>query len=125
MQNFTFTLIKAVERHIPNARRFGGTVNTAVLIVGLLGLITVNNLAIASNVQQAHIHGVAELTVAFENGVVEMQFESPAISLLGFEHAPKDDDQVEIVNKTKAVLSSVENVPVSYTHLTLPTICSV
>ena len=70
MQNttftFTLTFIKALERHLPNVRCFVNVGKTPVLITSLLGLITVNNLAIAGNVQQAHVHGVAELTVAFE-----------------------------------------------------------
>ncbi|MGN2622402.1 DUF2796 domain-containing protein [Stutzerimonas balearica] len=36
----------------------------------------------------AHEHGVAELDVAFEGTRLDLELRSPAINLLGFEHAP-------------------------------------
>jgi len=36
----------------------------------------------------AHEHGVAELDVAFESERLDLELRSPAINLLGFEHAP-------------------------------------
>ena len=44
----------------------------------------------------AHEHGVAQLNVALDGNTLEIELESPAMNLVGFE-------------------------PVSYTHLTLPT----
>ena len=39
----------------------------------------------------AHEHGVAQLDVALENDDLELQFDSPAMNLVGFEHAPSTD----------------------------------
>ena len=40
---------------------------------------------------EAHEHGAAHLNVALDGKVLELQLESPAMNLLGFEHAAKSD----------------------------------
>jgi len=82
----------------------------AVVIVLFTVLMSVNSLSISQEVHEAHTHGTAHLTLAYEDGVLEAQFESPAMSLLGFEHKPKNQNQIEIIEETKALLSSPENV---------------
>lgn len=45
----------------------------------------------------AHVHGVAELTLAAEGADLEIEFSSPAISVVGFEHravTPAEKDAV-------------------------------
>ena len=42
----------------------------------------------------AHIHGLATLTLAIENNVLEIQLESPAINLIGFEHQANSSEEV-------------------------------
>lgn len=39
----------------------------------------------------AHEHGVASLNAALDGNLLELQFESPAMNLVGFEHAAKSD----------------------------------
>lgn len=39
----------------------------------------------------AHEHGAAQLNVALDGKVLELQLESPAMNLVGFEHAAKSD----------------------------------
>lgn len=48
---------------------------------------------LAQTEQAAHVHGLVEVEIAFEqlNGVI--QFNAPAESLLGFEHKPKTEKQ--------------------------------
>lgn len=41
----------------------------------------------------AHVHGIGQLDIALEGEVLAVEFTTPAINLLGFEHAPEDDDQ--------------------------------
>ena len=36
--------------------------------------------------EEAHIHGLATLTLALEGNSLEIEFESPAANLVGFEH---------------------------------------
>lgn len=39
----------------------------------------------------AHVHGVAQLNIALEGRVLEIELESPAMNLVGFEHAPTNE----------------------------------
>ncbi len=73
-------------------------------------LISASDFTQAGEAQHFHTHGVANLTLASENGAVEVQFESPAMSLLGFEHTPRTKQQIEIVERTKSFLTKPENV---------------
>lgn len=41
--------------------------------------------------QKSHEHGSAKLEIAVEGNVIDIDLESPAESILGFEHAPKSD----------------------------------
>ena len=55
----------------------------------------------------AHIHGEAALFVIYAGGQLLIEFESPAMSLLGFEHYPHDEEQkarvVEVAHQLSAV----------------------
>ena len=73
-------------------------------------LMSVSDLSMSQEVHEAHTHGTAHLTLAYEGGVLEAQFESPAMSLLGFEHKPNNQSQVETIEKTKALLNSPESI---------------
>lgn len=52
---------------------------------------------------EAHVHGLSELTIAMEESSVEIQFTSPAMNLVGFEHranTPKEIASVRSVSST-------------------------
>jgi hypothetical protein len=50
----------------------------------------------------AHEHGVASLNVALDGQTLEIQLESPALNLVGFEHeASSDADQAKVANARK------------------------
>ncbi len=57
-----------------------------------------------SGTQEAHTHGLATLTLALENGILEAQFESPAANLLGFEHKAKSLEEKKAVTKIETTL---------------------
>jgi len=82
----------------------------AKIIALSLGLTYVNASAIAREQHDAHTHGVANMTLVSEGGILEVQFESPAISILGFEHKPKTEEQNKAIEKAKALLSSSTNI---------------
>lgn len=47
----------------------------------------------------AHEHGAAELDVALDGSVLEIELRSPAMNLVGFEHAPsRDEDKRKIAD---------------------------
>ncbi len=71
----------------------------------MLLLVSVSITAKAEN-QAAHIHGLATLTLALESGVLEIQFESPAANLIGFEHKAKLTKEKQVVKQTETILKS-------------------
>lgn len=54
----------------------------------------------------SHVHGEAELTIAMEAGVVALEFRSPAVNIVGFEHAAHTAEQVQRVENTHKKLKS-------------------
>lgn len=52
----------------------------------------------------AHVHGVAQLEVAVEGGHVDLHLESPLEALLGFEHAPRNDQERSAVDRMQQTL---------------------
>lgn len=57
----------------------------------------------------AHVHGEAKLFIALEGSDLEINFESPAMSLLGFEHRAETREQIAAVEKATETLNSAEN----------------
>lgn len=50
----------------------------------------------------AHEHGAAELDAALEGSALEIELRSPAMNLVGFEHAPSSEaDRAKIANARK------------------------
>ncbi|PKM35255.1 MAG: hypothetical protein CVV06_17235 [Gammaproteobacteria bacterium HGW-Gammaproteobacteria-10] len=56
----------------------------------------------------AHTHGAAELNIVIENDIVLIEFESPAVNLIGFEHKPRTDAQQRELQNALALLNDVE-----------------
>ncbi len=52
----------------------------------------------------AHEHGVAGVTIAVDGAVVEIELESPAMNLVGFEHRPRTDAELESLDAAVAAL---------------------
>lgn len=75
-------------------------------------MITISPMEIASSTDQlsheTHVHGVATLNVLLEDHAVFMEFESPAMNLWGFEHAPVNDEQNALFISTQRTLRRYE-----------------
>ncbi len=56
----------------------------------------------------AHEHGVGSLTLALDGNEMEIELESPAANLVGFEHAPQDDAQRAALERAVALLKDGE-----------------
>lgn len=54
---------------------------------------------------EAHVHGQATLSVAVDGGTLTILLESPADSLIGFEHKPRNAKERAAVNKMKQALN--------------------
>lgn len=53
----------------------------------------------------AHEHGHGSLTIAIEQGRVQMELEVPGADIVGFEYVPKTDEDIAAVEKGKAMLA--------------------
>lgn len=56
--------------------------------------------------QEVHMHGLAELTLVVEGSTLEIQLESPAANIVGFEHRARSTQQMAAVEKAQSVLES-------------------
>ncbi len=68
-------------------------------------LLSVSAIAKTEN-QEAHVHGLATLTLALENEILEIQLESPAANLIGFEHKASSPEEKQTIKHAKTLLLS-------------------
>jgi len=61
-----------------------------------------------NHMQKPHVHGVSQLELAIGNNLVEIQFDSPANNIVGFEHTAKTEKDIQAVNQAKIRLSQTE-----------------
>ncbi|HET7061340.1 MAG TPA: DUF2796 domain-containing protein [Nitrosospira sp.] len=57
-----------------------------------------------------HVHGTATLEIAIDDAVVHVNLSSPLDSLLGFEHAPRNEKERQAVRSMASKLHQVDNV---------------
>jgi hypothetical protein len=67
-------------------------------------LATAPALAADTDRHGAHQHGAAALQVSLDGGVLQIVYEGPAESILGFEHAPRTDAQRKTVARAEEQL---------------------
>ena len=53
-----------------------------------------------------HVHGVVELGVVIEGSTVAVSLSAPLSDVVGFEHAPENDEQLERIRQAAAMLSN-------------------
>lgn len=54
----------------------------------------------------AHVHGIVELTMAVEGDALELELESPAANIVGFEHKARTAEQIKAAENAKALLEN-------------------
>jgi len=54
--------------------------------------------------QEAHLHGLVEMTLAIEGNTIELNLESPAANIVGFEHPASTREQHASVTRAKMIL---------------------
>lgn len=52
----------------------------------------------------SHVHGEAVLNIVLEKRELMLEIESPSMNILGFEHAPKTDEQKAALEKAEIIL---------------------
>jgi hypothetical protein len=60
--------------------------------------------------QDAHIHGLARMTILYEAGQLLIELETPAANMLGFEHRPQNTQQWQQLSQLKKSLNVPENI---------------
>ena len=81
-----------------------------LLVAGIIAG-SYSNLAISQTERDldAHEHGAALLTIVLEPSVIYLDFESPWMNLVGFEHAPATDADKQAVDEALEVLANPQN----------------
>lgn len=52
----------------------------------------------------AHVHGTASLNIAIDSGHIDAELVTPAMNIVGFEHAPRDDAERQAVASAAVML---------------------
>ncbi len=60
-----------------------------ILLLSLMAFVPAG--AKSQKTQKAHVHGKAELSLAFDQEKGSLQFETPAFAIVGFEHSVKSE----------------------------------
>lgn len=55
---------------------------------------------------EAHVHGLGTLNVVLENQLLELQLESPAMNIIGFEYQPTTAADIQAVKAAQSTLSN-------------------
>lgn len=84
-------------------------VNIFALIMALFASINSAYAEQKESSLDAHVHGLSELTIAMEGDSLEIQFESPAMNLIGFEHKATSNKDIGTVKKAESILSQPES----------------
>ena len=73
-------------------------------MVGASGLLAASAAVSESVHHGAHVHGAAEITLAMQGPALEIEFLSPAVNIVGFEHRAMTDAQVDAVVAAQKIL---------------------
>ena len=76
-----------------------------IFILSVCLSISFNVLAEASRQKDSHEHGAANLKIALEGEKIQVEFEVPSESLIGFEHFPKSESNRENFSNAIKILS--------------------
>lgn len=64
--------------------------------------------SLASETLDSHEHGSASLNIAIDDNVIAIQFESPAVNIVGFEHAPNNEEEQSLITEAKNKLANFD-----------------
>lgn len=59
---------------------------------------------------QPHVHGIAQLVLVQEGSRLQIEFTSPAINIVGFEHSPQNDTQRRAVDEALQTLAGADSI---------------
>jgi hypothetical protein len=85
-----------------------------ILVIVLAASALVGSPAFASSAEgehrehDAHVHGVAAMNLVVDGRELVLELETPAMNILGFEHAPRNDAEHRAVEEAAASLERAE-----------------
>jgi hypothetical protein len=88
-------------------RRFISVFKPVLIPAAAITLLAATSIVSAE--QSAHVHGLAEFTLAAEGDVIQMRLASPAMNILGFEHEPRNKEQTKILEHALKKLNKPES----------------
>jgi len=77
-------------------------------IAATLVMLALGGTEITAQEHEAHVHGLATLSVALEAPFIDLQFESPAANIVGFEHKAETKEQKQAVESAEGVLKNAK-----------------
>lgn len=78
--------------------------STMALIIVSTAVVHLARAEESSSSLDAHVHGLSELAIAMEGGGLEIEFTSPAINLVGFEHKASSAKDRQAVDRAVSKL---------------------
>ncbi|MGY3568599.1 zinc uptake protein ZrgA [Vibrio paucivorans] len=86
--------------------------NTKTPLAALIGLALSTSVFAEEGFRQhdAHAHGHVELNIVQDGNELLMEFTAPGADVVGFEHAPKNEEQKALMSDTIAKLEQANNV---------------
>lgn len=86
------------------------SIHLHLVVPVVMGLALMTQAATADEHREhgPHVHGIAHLNIAFEDNALEIELDSPAANLVGFEHVPRNDAERAQLAQTIARLRKGE-----------------
>jgi hypothetical protein len=75
----------------------------------LAAMAIASSAAVAQGHGHAHVHGIASLQITVQGAVLNLRLRTPLENLVGFEHAPRTDQQRKAVRDMEETLSKPES----------------
>ncbi|MDJ0918839.1 MAG: DUF2796 domain-containing protein [Woeseiaceae bacterium] len=75
-------------------------------LIAILGLVIAG--LSPSSVSAQHVHGVIDLGVVIEDETLAVSIDAPLSDVVGFEHAPGNDEQSSRLKKAAAIIASAD-----------------
>lgn len=79
--------------------------------LSLLSFLVLSQLALAEHRHhEAHVHGTAELNLVLSKNELQVEFHSPAVNIVGFEHAPASEADNAKIEKVKSLVKNSDSI---------------
>ncbi|MCB1813006.1 MAG: DUF2796 domain-containing protein [Candidatus Competibacteraceae bacterium] len=70
----------------------------------MVGIAMGGTFAVSVSAQSPHEHGTANLNIAVDSNDILLEFISPAVNIIGFEHLPNNAEQQHVLDDAVALL---------------------